>query len=289
MHACVYICVYARIGVYACMYMCTLMFLILIYVCILSSFHPHDHHMSPNSPRLMFLFVDCATANIVYLILSYLISSHLISFNPISCRLISSHLILSYLTASQQTLCKIHLDPQYNILFCGSTILGFEMLWIGQCQHKATYTIYWKHYIWNIICWCLYMCKICQNMWKICIFIYACFMWKWRSRVTCWHKKETPWCGYRIYIICLVGGKRVYKVENGTLVLWITKCFVFVISKVICHITTLTHWGRDEMNNISQTTLSNVFSSMKMFEFRLKFHWSLFLRDQLIIFQHWFR
>ena len=39
----------------------------------------------------------------------------------------------------------------------------------------------------------------------------------------------------------------------------------------------LTHWGRDEMNNISQTTFSNVFSSMKMFEFRLKFHWSLFL------------
>ena len=32
----------------------------------------------------------------------------------------------------------------------------------------------------------------------------------------------------------------------------------------------LTHWGREEMNNISQTTFSYVFSSMKMFEFRLK-------------------
>ena len=42
----------------------------------------------------------------------------------------------------------------------------------------------------------------------------------------------------------------------------------------------LTHWGRDEMNNISQTTFSNVFSSMKMFEFWLKFHWSLFPRVQ---------
>ena len=28
---------------------------------------------------------------------------------------------------------------------------------------------------------------------------------------------------------------------------------------------------------------------MKMFEYRLKFHWSLFLRVQLTIFQHWFR
>ena len=46
----------------------------------------------------------------------------------------------------------------------------------------------------------------------------------------------------------------------------------------------LTHWGRDKMNNISQTTFS-----MKMFEFRLKFHWSLFPRVQLTIFQHWFR
>ena len=51
----------------------------------------------------------------------------------------------------------------------------------------------------------------------------------------------------------------------------------------------LTHWGRDEMNNILQTTFLNVFSSMKMFEFRLKFHWSLFPRVQLTIFQHWFR
>ena len=50
-----------------------------------------------------------------------------------------------------------------------------------------------------------------------------------------------------------------------------------------------THWGREEMNNISQTTFSNAFSSMKMFEFRLKFHWSLFPRVQLTIFQHWFR
>ena len=55
------------------------------------------------------------------------------------------------------------------------------------------------------------------------------------------------------------------------------------------HFLCLTHWGRDEMNNISWTTFSNVFSSMKVFEFRLKFHWSLFPRVQLTIFQHWFR
>ena len=51
----------------------------------------------------------------------------------------------------------------------------------------------------------------------------------------------------------------------------------------------LTHWGRDKMAAISQTTLSNVFSWMKMLEFRLKVHWSLFIRIQLTIFQYWFR
>ena len=46
----------------------------------------------------------------------------------------------------------------------------------------------------------------------------------------------------------------------------------------------LTHWGRDNMAAISQTIISNAFSWMKMFEFRLRFHWILFLRVQLTIF-----
>ena len=51
----------------------------------------------------------------------------------------------------------------------------------------------------------------------------------------------------------------------------------------------LTNWGRDKMDNISQTTFSNAFSWMKTNAFRLRSHWSLFLRVQLTIFQHWFR
>ena len=47
-----------------------------------------------------------------------------------------------------------------------------------------------------------------------------------------------------------------------------------------------THWGRDKMDAISQTTLSNAFSWMNMIEFRFKFHWSLFLRVQLTIFHY---
>ena len=40
------------------------------------------------------------------------------------------------------------------------------------------------------------------------------------------------------------------------------------------------------MAAIFQTTFSNAFYSMKMYEFNLKFHWSLFLRVQLTISQH---
>ena len=40
--------------------------------------------------------------------------------------------------------------------------------------------------------------------------------------------------------------------------------------------------------HIFQTTFSNAFSCLKMYEFGLRFHWNLFLRFELTIFQHWF-
>ena len=43
----------------------------------------------------------------------------------------------------------------------------------------------------------------------------------------------------------------------------------------------LTHWGRDKIATISQTTISNAFSWMKILGFRLKFHWSFFPRGRI--------
>ena len=37
----------------------------------------------------------------------------------------------------------------------------------------------------------------------------------------------------------------------------------------------ITWWGRDKMSTVFQTIFSNEFSWMKMYEFRLEFHWSL--------------
>ena len=47
----------------------------------------------------------------------------------------------------------------------------------------------------------------------------------------------------------------------------------------LCQWKCLTHCGRDKMAAVSQTTLSKAFSWMKILEFRLRFHWSLFLRS----------
>ena len=43
----------------------------------------------------------------------------------------------------------------------------------------------------------------------------------------------------------------------------------------------LKHWDRDKMVDISQTTFPNAFSWMKIYEFRLIFHWNLILRFKL--------
>ena len=54
---------------------------------------------------------------------------------------------------------------------------------------------------------------------------------------------------------------------------------------ILVLITELTHWGRDKTAASFKTTISNAFSWMNMYKFRLRFHWSLCPRVQLIIFQ----
>ena len=51
--------------------------------------------------------------------------------------------------------------------------------------------------------------------------------------------------------------------------------------ELVVWLRTLTYWGRDIVAAISQTPLSSPFHWMKIFEFGLKFHWSLFLRVQI--------
>ena len=68
-----------------------------------------------------------------------------------------------------------------------------------------------------------------------------------------------------------------------------TVCIFLGIYCTLTHNVWSRHWGRDKMDVISQTTFSRAFSWMRIYEFRSQFHWSLFPRVQLTIFQHWFR
>ena len=68
--------------------------------------------------------------------------------------------------------------------------------------------------------------------------------------------------------------------ETPSWSLW-RQCNIYIASCALPRsqvISLLIHWSRDKMAAISQTTLSIAFSWMKMLEFRLTFHWSLFLR-----------
>ena len=50
----------------------------------------------------------------------------------------------------------------------------------------------------------------------------------------------------------------------------------------------LSHRGRDKMYDIFHTTFPNAFFWMQIFEFRIQFDRSVFLRVQLTTIQHWF-
>ena len=57
---------------------------------------------------------------------------------------------------------------------------------------------------------------------------------------------------------------------------------------IVLRVLPFTYWGWDKIVAILQTTFSNTFL-IKVYEFRLKSHWIVYLRWQLTIFQHWFR
>ena len=94
----------------------------------------------------------------------------------------------------------------------------------------------------------------------------------------------------RSYVTCTFASALVSK---GQISIWHI-CLILKLALYKYHIiniarATLTHWGRDKMAAISQTTFSNAFPWMKICQFRLRFHWTLFLGFESTIFQHWFR
>ena len=73
------------------------------------------------------------------------------------------------------------------------------------------------------------------------------------------------------------------KIEWGYSSSWMHICYRHLL------LVSSTHWRRDKMAAIFQTTFSDAFSWMKIYTFWLWFDWNLFPRDQLTVFLHWFR
>ena len=97
---------------------------------------------------------------------------------------------------------------------------------------------------------------------------------------------DTAW--HRTAIVSLIVLKGLIKPIRNELMYGLPWQTVYALTQMSLG-SVLTHWGQDKMAAIFQTSHSNAFSWMKMSVFRLNFHWSLFLRVQLTIFQHWFR
>ena len=89
--------------------------------------------------------------------------------------------------------------------------------------------------------------------------------------------KGNIWIGIFIFNICVV--------------VWYTRSHkeYHILHHLPLCFDLLTHWGGHEMPNISQTTFSNAFSRIKMFQFWRQCGWSLFLMVQLAIIQLCFR
>ena len=81
--------------------------------------------------------------------------------------------------------------------------------------------------------------------------------------------------------------KRSWKRPYIVISSWIGWCLQWTLFHE--HGFTLTHWGRDKMAAIFQMAFSNAFCWMNMYKFQLRFHWSLFTRVPLTIYQHWLR
>ena len=101
---------------------------------------------------------------------------------------------------------------------------------------------------------------------------YSCYCWLHSSLNQFWHISS--------YL------RTLSLIETGTILSTWTNPgdrLFDITDRGVTTLKLLTHWGRDKMATIFQTTFSNAFSWMKMYKFRLRFHWSLFPIVQLTI------
>ena len=153
--------------------------------------------------------------------------------------------------------------------FCGHV---WHINWCWNLYPVMHYLIHTGLCKWNVLWWRWSKCKKdIVVIFDICLVIvqYCCrLMIIWNTPLLCHIAIITVPC----YLsVSLSVGLQHFVWNNGT----VSSC--------------LTHWSRDKMTAIFQTTFSNTFSWMKIYKLRLRFHWRLFPRIQLTICKHWLR
>ena len=91
-----------------------------------------------------------------------------------------------------------------------------------------------------------------------------------------------------IQFVWLLSQQRLSKLELDRYVVWSTPECSLAKSRCVI-IQSCLSFNLDKMSTISQTIFSIAFSWMTIFVFWFKFHWSLFVKLQLTISEHWFR
>ena len=94
---------------------------------------------------------------------------------------------------------------------------------------------------------------------------------------------------FNIYIYTICGLTIQTQAILNTRSLKLDTRHIYLQPSHIIFFVLITHSGRVKMEAISQRTFWNAFSWKKMYDFCLKYHNSLFLGVQLLIFPPWFR
>ena len=148
----------------------------------------------------------------------------------------------------------------------------YAMVLSAFCGALVCYGVVWFFYSVRIcysVVWLFYGAQTCYGMvWflhgaLICYGVVWYFMMHWYAMVL--SDLFVLWC---------------------TDILW---CCLIFCGALICYCVNLTHLPLTKMASVSQTIYSDAFYRMQIFSFWLQFHWSVFLRVQLTITQHWFR
>ena len=97
----------------------------------------------------------------------------------------------------------------------------------------------------------------------------------------CLHPQQFPTSSARKSIFTFSCGRVIIMTPSGYNLMEVPGCRFCKYIMDIFHQQRLTHWARDKMADISQTTVSNANFRMKIYQFRLIFHLKFVPKSQI--------